>query len=76
MQTTDKPYLQTVDASIASGVRETYDFGNDSIIPFQRMAYSNSGGALDTQGYVLGIFLMKVHYTFRGRRSVPLDVSI
>lgn len=37
-----------------------------------RMAYSNTGGAISETGYVLGIFLVKAHYTVRGRRAIPL----
>jgi hypothetical protein len=39
------------------------------------MAYSNTGGDLTDQGYQLGIFLVKAHYTVRGRRSVPLTIQ-
>lgn len=39
------------------------------------MAYSNTGGALTETGYQLGIFLVKAHYTVRGRRAVPLTVE-
>jgi len=40
------------------------------------MAYTNTGGSLDSQGYQLGIFLVKAHYTVRGRRAIPLSVTI
>lgn len=36
------------------------------------MAYSNTGGAITETGYTLGIFLVKAHYTVRGRRAIPL----
>jgi len=39
------------------------------------MAYTNTGGALTEGGYQLGIFLVKAHYTVRGRRAVPLTVE-
>jgi len=51
MQVNDKPYLQTVDANLATGVREPYDDGPAAIIPYIRMAYSNTGGSLDSGGY-------------------------
>lgn len=51
MQVNDKPYLQTVDANAPTSVRESYDDSVGSIIPYTRIAYSNTGGALDTQGY-------------------------
>jgi len=65
----DKPFLQTVDAGLASGVREEYPFGPESIVPYTRMAYTNTGGEIVRQGYQLGIFLVKVAYEFRGRRG-------
>jgi hypothetical protein len=68
--------LQTVDATQGSGVRETYTDGTSNIIPYLRMAYTNTGGSLDTTGYQLGFFLVKAHYTVRGRRAIPLSVSI
>ena len=40
------------------------------------MAYTNTGGSLDQSGYQLGIFLVKAHYTVRGRRAIPLSASI
>jgi hypothetical protein len=51
MQVNEKPYLQTVDASIGTGVREIYQDGSNAIIPYIRMAYSNTGGSLDAGGY-------------------------
>jgi len=44
MQVNDKPYLQTVDASLGTGVRETYADGVSAITPYIRMAFSNTGG--------------------------------
>jgi hypothetical protein len=76
MQVNDKPYLQTVDANLATGVREPYSDGAGSIIPYIRMAYSNTGGSIDAGGYVLGVFLIKAHYTVRGRRALPLSAVI
>lgn len=38
------------------------------------MAYTNTGGTITETGYQLGIFIVKAHYTFRGRRSVPLAI--
>jgi hypothetical protein len=40
------------------------------------MAYTNTGGDISSTGYQLGIFLVKAHYTVRGRRSIPLSISI
>jgi hypothetical protein len=40
------------------------------------MAYTNTGGALDSSGYQLGIFLVKAHYTVRGRRAIPLSATV
>jgi len=62
--------LQTVDATIGSGVRETYPDSTAAIVPYSRMAFTNTGGSLVEQGYQLGIFLVKAHYTVRGRRAV------
>jgi hypothetical protein len=73
---TEKPYLQTVDAATPTGVREPYDDAQTSIIPYSRMAWTNTGGELSSTGYQLGIFLVKAHYTVRGRRSIPLSISI
>lgn len=68
--------MQTVDATAGTGVREAYADGSSAIIPYLRMAYTNTGGSLDSQGYQLGIFLVKAHYTVRGRRAIPLSVTI
>jgi len=57
-------------------VRESYPDAASSIVPFVRMAYSNTGGSLTEQGYQLGIFLVKAHYTVRGRRATPLSLVI
>jgi hypothetical protein len=40
------------------------------------MAYSNTGGSISSTGYTLGIFLVKAHYTVRGRRAVTLQPSL
>lgn len=40
------------------------------------MAYSNTGGSISSTGYQLGIFLVKAHYTVRGRRAVPLSALL
>jgi len=76
MQVNEKPYLQTVDAAAGTGVRQTYADGIEAIIPYIRMAYSNTGGSLDSGGYTLGAFIVKAHYTVRGRRAVPLSATI
>jgi hypothetical protein len=68
--------LQTVDASLATGIREPYPDSTSAIIPFLRMAYSNTGGDISSTGYQLGIFLVKAHYTVRGRRAIPLSATI
>jgi hypothetical protein len=68
--------LQTVDAIVASGGREEYPDLVSSIVPYMRMAYTNTGGDISSTGYQLGIFLVKAHYTVRGRRSVPLTPLI
>lgn len=41
-----------------------------------RMAYTNTGGTLDVGGYQLGVFLVKAHYTVRGRRAIPLSATV
>lgn len=61
-----------MDADAATGVREEYPDTSSSIIPYLRMAYTNTGGSISSTGYTLGIFLVKAHYTVRGRRSVTL----
>jgi hypothetical protein len=61
-----------VNAATGTGAREVYPDSASSIIPYMRMAYSNTGGAISSTGYVLGIFLVKAHYTVRGRRAIPL----
>merc|ERR1712087_1007423 len=58
------------------GVRETYPADGSSIVPFVRMAYTNTGGSLTEEGYQLGIFLVKSHYTVRGRRATPLSIPM
>ena len=40
------------------------------------MAYTNTGGSLDEGGYQLGVFLVKAHYTVRGRRAIPLSATV
>jgi hypothetical protein len=57
------------------GLRESYPDSAAAIIPYLRMAYSNTGGEITSTGYILGIFLVKAHYTVRGRRSIPLSIS-
>lgn len=64
-----------MDAALQSGVREVYPDNASSIIPYMRMAYSNTGGDISSAGYTLGIFLVKAHYTVRGRRAIPIPVS-
>jgi hypothetical protein len=64
--------LQTVNAATGTGAREIYPDTTSAIIPFMRMAYSNTGGDISATGYNLGIFLVKAHYTVRGRRAEPL----
>jgi len=51
MQVTNQPYLQTVDATVGTGVREPYPDGANAIVPYLRMAYTNTGGSLDSSGY-------------------------
>lgn len=75
MQVVPQPFLQTVEVT-GGGVRESYPSDGSSIVPFVRMAYTNTGGNLTEQGYQLGIFLVKAHYTVRGRRATPLDMAI
>jgi hypothetical protein len=76
MQIVNKPYLQTVDADIGTGVRETYPSGASSIVPYLRYAYSNTGGAITPTGYVLGAFQIKAQYLFRGRRGQFLSTDV
>lgn len=38
-QTTSQPFLQTVDLSLATGVRETYAEGLANVAPLIRMAF-------------------------------------
>lgn len=40
------------------------------------MAYSNTGGSISQTGFQLGIFIVKAHYTVRGRRAIPLSATI
>lgn len=68
--------MQTVSASLGTGARETYPEDASSIVPYMRMAYSNTGGSISDTGFQLGIFIVKAHYTVRGRRAVPLSATI
>jgi len=68
--------LQTVNATLGTGAREAYPEGESSIVPYLRMAYSNTGGSISDTGFQLGIFIVKAHYTVRGRRAVPLSATI
>jgi len=71
-----QPFLQTVDLTLGTGVREEYPTSSENVAPLIRMAFQTTPGIGGPTGTVLGFFRIQAHYSVRGRRADVLPVPV
>jgi hypothetical protein len=71
-----QPFLQTVDLSVGTGIRENYPSGLDNVAPLVRLGFQTAPGIGGTTGTVLGFFRVQARYSVRGRRAEQLPVVL